>query len=345
MFIGSPPFFGENRLAILEKIKTEPITIPDTLKDLIADDLQSLILKMLHKDRNQRFESIDQLIKLVDKFEIISIPEEFKWTRSRTLKIDNEEEIKSLLNRAGFLSREISTIVSIANSLHSEPSIPVEDRTEILKPQQAVTITPAELNQAIERFRSLKTQRAFQATSGSFKSIPSDGKGKPAKPINVAWQNWGLSFIAVLGIIVASQVYRNIGVQKTDLASKSQLKFNPYGKVFIGDGVRVEVVTLEELNEIGLPYVLIRFSGSPAYSEGLDKKIGKYSPSPAGLAGFDYTIFEQGKGHTRFLTRKYPSNPNYAEAFLNGKENKVAEDPKESSALSTSEIVNEFVLQ
>jgi serine/threonine protein kinase/tetratricopeptide (TPR) repeat protein len=62
MVTGSRPFTGETALSIALKHTTEEPTDPRTINNQVSDDLSSIVLKCLEKDKGKRFQKVDELL-------------------------------------------------------------------------------------------------------------------------------------------------------------------------------------------------------------------------------------------------------------------------------------------
>ena len=62
MVTGRPPFEGETAFSIANKHKSEPAPDPRTLNPQISADLGRLILRCLEKERDQRYQTTDELL-------------------------------------------------------------------------------------------------------------------------------------------------------------------------------------------------------------------------------------------------------------------------------------------
>ena len=61
---------------------------------------------------------------------------------------------------------------------------------------------------------------------------------------------------------------------------------SPYGEVFVGDGVRVELARFKAKNEHDMNDVIVRVSGRLAYDAGMDGEVFRLKAIPAGT-GFN----------------------------------------------------------
>lgn len=69
MLTGRVPFEGDTPLSIAVKKKTEPVPDPKKLNPQISEDLDRLILKCLEKDREKRYQNIEDVISDLEKIE------------------------------------------------------------------------------------------------------------------------------------------------------------------------------------------------------------------------------------------------------------------------------------
>jgi serine/threonine protein kinase/tetratricopeptide (TPR) repeat protein len=69
MLTGRVPFEGDTPLSIAVKKKTEPVPDPKKLNSQISEDLDRLILKCLEKDREKRYQNVENVISDLENIE------------------------------------------------------------------------------------------------------------------------------------------------------------------------------------------------------------------------------------------------------------------------------------
>lgn len=69
MVTGSVPFEGDSSLSVALKHKTEIPPDPRELNDKLTDDLSAVILKCMEKDREQRYQSVEELLSDLESIE------------------------------------------------------------------------------------------------------------------------------------------------------------------------------------------------------------------------------------------------------------------------------------
>lgn len=69
LICGRPPFDGDNPAVVMGKQITDPPPPPRGLNPQISPALEAIILKLLAKDRAQRFQSPDELLKELDRLQ------------------------------------------------------------------------------------------------------------------------------------------------------------------------------------------------------------------------------------------------------------------------------------
>ncbi len=119
-------------------------------------------------------------------------------------------------------------------------------------------------------------------------------------------------------------------------AASSALEVNPYGKVYEGDGITIEMAMLAQKNEAGANDVILRITGAEAFNDGINGKVMKYTARPAGAGGTGMDIVTQmnGADYVRMTLR----NSSW-EVYLNSKSLRVSVDDQKSKQLDTKKLV------
>ena len=66
LFCGKLPFTGESPLAIVVHHMQTPPPLPRSIKPKLPEDLQAVILKCLEKERDKRFQTVDELTEALN---------------------------------------------------------------------------------------------------------------------------------------------------------------------------------------------------------------------------------------------------------------------------------------
>ncbi len=68
-------FKASNDLAVLKKIQECKIPVPSSINPLVPKELDKIILKALHKDRNKRYQSLEEFARALNKFLYSTYPD------------------------------------------------------------------------------------------------------------------------------------------------------------------------------------------------------------------------------------------------------------------------------
>jgi hypothetical protein len=103
-------------------------------------------------------------------------------------------------------------------------------------------------------------------------------------------------------------------------------KMNPYGSLFVGTDVVIEMAQFEEVNEVGLHDVLLKISGPLAYVDGIDGQVLRYQATHGG-SGVDYSR----NGEIRMSSRSpYDNSWTQTQVFLSTSSIDVGKDTTRS---------------
>ena len=106
-------------------------------------------------------------------------------------------------------------------------------------------------------------------------------------------------------------------------------EINPYGKIYVGPDLTVEMGLFAAKNEHALHDALLCLRGGPAHAAGIDGQVLRYAAVPAGTGtNFDYR--KGGETRTRMIARGSWFGWDFFEVFLDGKTIKVFYDEKQS---------------
>lgn len=117
------------------------------------------------------------------------------------------------------------------------------------------------------------------------------------------------------------------------------LEINPYGKIYIGEGVTIEMAMLAQKNAAGVNDVIMRITGAEAFNEGIDGKVIRYAARRAGAGGTGMDIVTQLKGND--YVRMTLRNSSW-EVYLNNKSLRIWVDEEKSKRLDTKKLVAEL---
>ncbi len=119
----------------------------------------------------------------------------------------------------------------------------------------------------------------------------------------------------------------------------SALEVNPYGKLYEGDGITIEMAMLAQKNAAGVNDVIMRISGAEAFNDGINGKVIQYTARPAGAGGTGMDIVTQmnGADYVRMTLR----NSSW-EVYLNSKSLRVSIDEEKSKHVDTKKLVAEL---
>jgi serine/threonine protein kinase len=114
MLVGSPPFEGETPFSIANKHKTEPPPVPKKLLPQIPEELNKLILRCLEKDREQCYQTAEELVAGLSAIEQSLPSTDRALTRAKTrIKTSREVTVK-FTPRKLILPAAIVVILAIA---------------------------------------------------------------------------------------------------------------------------------------------------------------------------------------------------------------------------------------
>ncbi len=155
MLTGVSPFKAENKLEMLEKIKTEPLEFPDGISEILPDGLKLLVAKMTAKAVEDRHVNLSEVLSEFDAISFEGIPQELMSPTPPGLEIANLEEIRKQLKERGLNESEFSLILNLASRIQQRMAIDPDATAAVGKPEEMV-ISPEALNEATERFERAK---------------------------------------------------------------------------------------------------------------------------------------------------------------------------------------------
>ena len=116
---------------------------------------------------------------------------------------------------------------------------------------------------------------------------------------------------------------------------------NPYGVVFVGDELTVEMATYVATNKDGLHDVLLRIKGAAASDAGIDGKVLRYAAAHGGN-GIDFQFQKDGETHNRMASRSPWGEWSEFEVYFGTKTFHVAKDKKSTKELKTKDLLAEY---
>jgi hypothetical protein len=125
------------------------------------------------------------------------------------------------------------------------------------------------------------------------------------------------------------------------MTNQNPVEINPYGRAFKGTGIIVEMAIFTEKNESGLNDVLLKITGTDAYSEGIDGKVLRYRAVHAGI-GVDFQIDIDGKPITRMLSRDSSGNWGHCEVLIGNRSHHVYLDEELSKQVLPPFLLNTY---
>lgn len=117
------------------------------------------------------------------------------------------------------------------------------------------------------------------------------------------------------------------------VACESPKAVSPYGKVFDGEGITVEMATVVAKNQVGQNDVLLKISGAPAFEAGIDGQVIRYFTKAGYQGGTDFTYKENGQEPVRMIFRTTHEGDSVRVFLKNDQAYDVKVNPKRSKAL------------
>ncbi|MBE0684726.1 MAG: protein kinase, partial [Anaerolineaceae bacterium] len=135
MLSGKPPFEADSAMTIMLMHLNDPIPDIRTIRDDLPEELTQIIKKTLEKDRNNRFQTVDDLVKALRKFQHQMETEEIKWpTASIPAELKDKEEQSKLTVPTGQLHKEDVTMVDISSN-NIEEEVTLTDHSNFQRDQ------------------------------------------------------------------------------------------------------------------------------------------------------------------------------------------------------------------
>lgn len=155
MLTGDLPFKGENKLEILEKIKTAPLEFPEGISDILPDALKILVAKMMAKSVEDRHINLGEVLREFDSIKFDHLPAELMSSTPKGIEIGNLDEVRRLLKERGYSESEFSLILNLASRIQIRMLVDPDATAPIGKSEELI-ISPTALNEATERFQRAK---------------------------------------------------------------------------------------------------------------------------------------------------------------------------------------------
>lgn len=119
------------------------------------------------------------------------------------------------------------------------------------------------------------------------------------------------------------------------------IEVNPYGTVFSGPQVTVEMATLQTKNSDGSHDILLKVLGAPAFAAGIDGKTIRYAAEASGTSQ-NFSFLEEGRRAVRLTWRDGTQVSGTADLFLGGKKYSLRIDKEKSEQLRPVLLLNEY---
>ena len=148
-------------------------------------------------------------------------------------------------------------------------------------------------------------------------------------------------FAAVVFVAFTNCKTQTAAGDSTSPGTASSVAMNPYGKLFTGDGVTVEMAMFADKNSDGLNDVLLKMTGADVFNAGLDGKVIRYVARPGGT-GVDFVTQVDGQDYVRMLSRQSWGSWTFFEVYLGGKPAHVELDEKRSAEVKPAALLAEF---
>jgi antitoxin component YwqK of YwqJK toxin-antitoxin module/serine/threonine protein kinase len=155
MLTGDSPYRADNKLEMLEKIKSQPLEFPDGISEILPDGLKLLVAKMMAKAVEDRQVNLHQVLKELDAISFDEIPPDLMAPTPPGLEIANLDEVRKQLKERGLNESEFSLILNLASRIQHRMAVDPDATAAVGRPEELV-ISPAALNEATERFERAK---------------------------------------------------------------------------------------------------------------------------------------------------------------------------------------------
>ena len=140
MLSGRPPFEADSAMTIMLMHLNDPIPDISSIRDDVPEELTQIIKKTLEKDRNNRFQTADDLVKALRNFHHQLETKEIKWpTTSIPSELKDKEEQSTTVVPTGQLHKEDVTMVDLS-SKNIEQEVTRTDHSNVQRDQDVTVI-------------------------------------------------------------------------------------------------------------------------------------------------------------------------------------------------------------
>ena len=177
------PFLGQNDLETLENIKAKKIEIPAKTKNVLPKRMQDLVLKMLERDPQKRFQNLGLALAELEKIAKSDFPSELLTHCPRSTKISNFTEATSAVKLLDMPPIEEKMLLAMAFKIEHEStggvSLKVNAKgnseatigTAKIETSPEISISNSSIKKAVDRLRSVKTGEAAPPQTGEMEIL------------------------------------------------------------------------------------------------------------------------------------------------------------------------------
>lgn len=119
------------------------------------------------------------------------------------------------------------------------------------------------------------------------------------------------------------------------------MSVSPYGKLFVGEGITVQLATIEGEKENGLNDVLVRITGPEANKAGIDGKILLLTTERGGN-GIDFKYTDSGEVRNRMSSRSAWGVWEILEVYFGTKTIKTFYKDKDTKSFKPKTLLTEY---
>lgn len=225
LLTGTNPFNLASKIETIDMIRNEQLALPESVCQLLPPELQSVISKLIAKEKENRYQSTDEVLQDLGKISESLIPDFHGVSLRPEIVVTNREEIRLSLLQRNYSEQEIEIIVKLAVKLvelrrASEEVIDdnTVDLSQSSKPS-TIHIDHDSLNIATENFEkskaSTKVMNRHQAVA-STDEIDFVGKKKSKIPFPLFRPKTVITFSLVIGFLflnyaISENVLKSLG--------------------------------------------------------------------------------------------------------------------------------------
>ena len=176
LLTGRPPFSGKNNMEILVQHVKKPMIKPSAMVPTVSPYMDKLILKMTEKDPKMRFQSINEILKALDKVsEAISPTKETKTQSSPKLKTERASIAERRKEKSSYTGMVILLllVIVIAAGYH------FIDFTAYTSPSKAI------IESALFRANKLEDEKQFEEALKELKTALEKIPAVEQDPLNL----------------------------------------------------------------------------------------------------------------------------------------------------------------